>query len=49
MKLTPQELAQLDAMAAGRRAPPTPPPLPGLDAGPTPLAALVRYRRARLG
>ena len=57
MKLTPDELACLDAMTAAGRTPPEPPPPLGLGSGilsceggggATTIAMLIRYRRTRL-
>lgn len=46
MRLSAQELAEIEAMTAAGILPPPAPPLPGL-AVPT-LDALIRHRRARL-
>lgn len=48
MKLTPDDLARLDAATAAGQAPPEAPPLAALGTAPATLAMLVRYRRARL-
>ncbi len=47
MKPTPEECAHLDAATVPGRGPYPPPALPGLVDAPG-VAALIRYRRARL-